>query len=110
MMTDEEIEELRNKLRKDGYTKVKKDLASSVYGRGKGKKAQVELWLQEKYHEDQKIDKEREFDIGEKGNLIAWFALAVSIIALGVSIFDSMIVSHFNQCLNPLRYHPQFHL
>lgn len=86
-MTDEEIKELHTKLEKDGYTKVKRDLASNVYGNGKGKKAQVEAWLHHKDREQQKTDKEMEFDIAEKGNLIAWIALAVSIVALVVSIF-----------------------
>lgn len=94
MMNNEEINKLHEKLENDGIDKVKSDLTSKIYSNARGQKAQVELWLQKKEQDSLKLNKEREFEISnksnqiaEKGNWIAWLALLVAVLALGVAIY-----------------------
>jgi hypothetical protein len=89
-MKEEEIINLREKLEQKGEQTVRDGLATSIYN--EKKLPHIHQWLQEKEetrcnaHKKETLSVASEANkIAKKNNLVAWAALAVSIIALVIS-------------------------
>ena len=100
MLNDEELKKFEERLEAEGEEKVSKGLAMGRYGVISDpltKAPLVKVWLDKKEAQRQEAKRQEEFVVSKEANQISksaknasWWALAISIISIAVSILTAL--------------------